>query len=278
MEHVQEPDDKKQTAELEHDIEIIQEEIQAQAEILHGDSHHGSGSDPVTLEQLRTESTDTETVLAPDGQNGVQWIPLPAAARGPEGPPGPAGPQGEPGPPGGLNQEPHAITHSKDAEDAIRVELLGTLELEKDLVLATDGDGGLRFIKPPRGERGPRGQKGQRGEKGEAGKGGGGGSTAQSPWYQRALVIEPSETKVDVITLSQFVSANYIMSFVGTGGSRRLNFDVLQNSGSLQDTVYAKVGLLDIDITATISGDNMHVNLTNNESFTVTARLLRSLT
>lgn len=71
-------------------------------------------------------------------------------------------------------QELHAASHAREGDDALFIETLPTEESRGDLLLASDGIGGVKFVPPERlkGEDGPQGEPGPEGPMGPPGENG----------------------------------------------------------------------------------------------------------
>ena len=95
-------------------------------------------------------------------------------------------------------------------------------------------------------------------------------SAGTSPWTLISNTVNASSNLTfDTIALASFKSAEYIITYtnVTTSDVKSLKLSVVNDNGSLQDTVRDKKGAnVDVDVSADVSGSDFQLNFTNNET------------
>ena len=105
-------------------------------------------------------------------------------------------------------------------------------------------------------------------------------TAALQNWVRKKDSIVASATKVvDTIPVSKFIAAHYIIAFENVAGTvvKTLKLSVRKDSSSVTDTVYAKVGIMDIAINTQINGSDFELEMINSEAFNVNLKLIRTL-
>ena len=106
--------------------------------------------------------------------------------------------------------------------------------------------------------------------------------SADSTWIKVTASLTPSQTKViDITPVTGFTGASYIIALWNTSEevTRLLHLDIAKkNSITVKDTIHAKIGdVIKMDISPSISGSDLEISMTNNETFTVQVELRRLL-
>lgn len=99
-------------------------------------------------------------------------------------------------------------------------------------------------------------------------------------WVRITLTIPATTTQVvDTVALSGFISIKYIGTFYNESqnASKALELTVVREGSSLKDSVYSKVSQLDVAVDAVVSGSNLNLSVTNNESFPVQVDLIKAV-
>lgn len=101
----------------------------------------------------------------------------------------------------------------------------------------------------------------------------------ESPWIRVSDIVNTSTTSVvDTLALSSFNKIEYIITYkdLVTGEGKGLNVTVINDNGTIKESVYAITGApLDVDLDTDINGSNYELEITNNEPNNVEVILSR---
>ena len=99
-------------------------------------------------------------------------------------------------------------------------------------------------------------------------------------WQKGTDVIPASTSKVvDTIPLSQLRNVNYFVNLFKGDETQTKTFkmSIKKEAASLSDTIYARLGTLQVATDALVSGSNLELRMTNTEIFPVEVRFFRNV-
>lgn len=96
-------------------------------------------------------------------------------------------------------------------------------------------------------------------------------TTSISIWSKiNSTVSSSSSNNIDVVSLSNFKTAKYIVTVYNEveGVNRSFEVLIINEGGALSDQLYTRIGsLIDIEINVNLSAGNMELEIVNNEAY-----------
>lgn len=91
-----------------------------------------------------------------------------------------------------------------------------------------------------------------------------------SLWTNQKIEV-PASSSVNTreILLTNFRKIKYVMVFYNSTKTKSLEINVINENGSLRDSVFARLGSMSIQVDTEINSGKMSVKITNNETVDV---------
>ena len=98
--------------------------------------------------------------------------------------------------------------------------------------------------------------------------------------WRRFKKTVPSLTALDIDTIptAEFKGLRYHLTAFGGTKSKQMDITVLNEDGTLTDTVFGRVGSVPMSVAAVISGSNTVLWVTNPNGFSIDVDLVRART
>ena len=104
------------------------------------------------------------------------------------------------------------------------------------------------------------------------------GVSVAQPWIKKNTTVAAQSTKiVDSIPVAKFSRAEYVVSYKNAINDKKksLKLSAEIQGSEVFDSVYARLGDLDVGINTLITGSNMELKVTNNELFLIDVKFAR---